>query len=88
MTDPEIRAANAQALLDNSLYKESFEDVRNKLIQQIELCDIKDDALRDKLMLSLQLLKRLKGVLNDHVNTGKLHGQRLERKTMFNRAGL
>ena len=83
-----IRAVDAQTLLDNKLFKTAFSDTRDKLIEQIECCDIKDDVMRDKLMLSLQLLKRLQGNIIEHVNTGKLIEKSLEKKTAFNRRGL
>lgn len=86
--DTLIRATEAKHILEHELYKSAFEDTRNKIIQQIESCDLKDDVLRDKLMLSLQLLKRLQRVLNDHIDTGKLAEKRMEQRTVFNRQGL
>ena len=86
--DKLIRAREAESLLNNPLLRAAFDDVRTKLVEQIEQCNIKDDVLRDKLMLSLQLVKRIKGVLTDHINTGKITSNVLNKRSMFNREGM
>ena len=58
--DKEIRAADAQQVLDNPAFQESFDAIREDLVQAIEENNLSDDIYRDKLMMSLQLLQRVK----------------------------
>lgn len=87
-TDKINRAAEAQSLLDNKLFKDAFSDVKDKLIEQIEACPIDNDTMRNQLMLSLQILKQLRLVIVDHIDTGKLQEKALEQRTVLNRKGI
>jgi len=83
-----IRAELAKQLVESSLFIEAFDDTRNKLIEEIESCPMKDDEYRTKLVLSLQLLKNIKGAITTHIETGKLLTHALKQKTVFNRRGM
>jgi hypothetical protein len=65
-------SVEAQQLLDNRLFNASFNDLRDNLIMRIEDNDLKDDVMRDKVMLSLQLLKAIKGYFEQRVQEGAL----------------
>ena len=70
--ETERRAAEAQQLIDNPMLQEAFSAVREGLIEAIEINPLTDDLLRDKLMLSLQLLRHIRTHLEDYIISGKL----------------
>lgn len=63
---------HAKEILDNPLYTQAFDGIREALIEQIESCALKDDQLRNQLMISLQLLKQIKTSFDQTIETGKL----------------
>lgn len=68
----EIRAREAQLLLDNPMLKEAFEMSREAIVTAIEDNPLTDDATRDKLFISLQMLRSVKDTLMAHVESGKM----------------
>ena len=64
------KAADAQQLLDNPIFQEIFGNVREGLVQAIEDCPIDNDKKRNQLMLSLQLLRELKGEVEVIISDG------------------
>ncbi len=66
------QGGKAKELLNNPLFEDSFNGIREGLIQQIESCPLKDDDLRNQLMISLQLLKQIKRQLIESIETGEL----------------
>jgi hypothetical protein len=88
MRTSEERAELASRIIDNDEFQSAFSDTREAIISQIENGDIMDDKLRDKLMLSLQLLGRVKHVLEDRIMTGKLKEKALQQKSVVNWNGL
>ncbi|HIL28224.1 MAG TPA: hypothetical protein EYG18_03050 [Micavibrio sp.] len=84
----DIRAENAQRVLDNPEFKRAFTELREAIFIQIESADITDAVMRDKLMLSAQLLQRVKRSFEDTVATGKLDADELQRKRITNRRGM
>lgn len=70
--EKELRALDAEAVLNNPAFIEAMSGMKETLIQQIELCPWNNDQYRDKLMLSLQLLKGLNDQLKRTIETGKI----------------
>jgi hypothetical protein len=72
MNDTQIRAIEAQAILDNPLFKAAFADAREAIIRAIEDGDITASDRRDKYMVALQLLKSIQGNIRNHILTGQM----------------
>lgn len=84
--DKLIRAGQARDLLDNKLFNEAFEETKARLVENLET--VREDAHRDKLVLSLQLLKNLRNVIQEHVNTGKILEKSLQKRSLLNNRGM
>ena len=54
------KSAEAKQLLENPLFIQSFANVREAIVAQIENCPLENDKLSNQLMVSLQLLVSLK----------------------------
>lgn len=80
MQDPQIRAADAKALLESPLLKGAFEEVRNKLVIAAENVGMNDKETQSNIVLSLQLLKQIKAQVESYVNDGKIAEFKLKQK--------
>ncbi len=80
MTNDELalRAQEARMILDHPLFKESFAHAKAATVEAIEDMDMTDDVLRDKLMLTLQVLKSIEAHLHSHIETGQIINLRVE----------
>jgi len=67
-----IKASDAKQLLENPIFDEMFDNVREGIVTQIEMCPLDNDLYKNQLMLSLQLLVSLREEILDMVNTGYL----------------
>ncbi len=68
----EIRAGEAQNLLNNPLFNEVFDNVREAIITQIEDCPVIDSEARNELGLSLAALAGVKQQIIEHIETAML----------------
>ena len=73
------RAYSAKELLDNQSLQDAFKDVREGLVSSLEGCKWGEDAKQKNIMLSLQLLKGLRGVIEAHINDGKVAQKEIDR---------
>ena len=73
------RAEKAKELLDNPYLSECFEDVREGLVKALEGCKWNDTATQTNLMLSLQLLKGVRTLMESHIRDGKVSAAEVER---------
>ncbi len=71
-TEAEIRAGEAQNLLNNPLFNEVFDNVREAIITQIEDCPVIDSEARNELGLSLAALAGVKQQIIEHIETAML----------------
>lgn len=72
MTPEQIQAEEAKQLLENPRFKQAFENVREKIVSQLEYCPIDNDIYRNQLVLSLQLLIQVREDIQDDINSGLL----------------
>ena len=68
----QIKANDAKILLENPILKSAFADVREMLVQAIEDNPVTNETQRDKIMLSLQLLRSVKEQIEKHVQDGQI----------------
>ena len=74
------RASKAEKLLNDPLFNESFELVRQRLLETIESAPIRDvDAMRES-QLMLKLLRGVRVNIEQAMKDGKVVVQRLEEK--------
>jgi hypothetical protein len=80
------RALQAKQLLENPIYVESFEIVRNGIINAWENSPIRDTEGQHELRLMLKLLNDLQNNIKRVVDSGKLAEIEIERqkKPLFN----
>jgi hypothetical protein len=74
-TDAQIRAGNAQQILDNPVFQEVFDTMLDNTIQAIADCEIRDDHLRNQLGLTLAAQSAMKEAMFDMIMTAQLDAQ-------------
>ncbi len=72
MSDIEQNAQNAQSVLDNPMFQEAFEAVRQGIEVQIETSDVSDAEGRNQAGLMLMALAGVKMQLFSHLETKQL----------------
>lgn len=66
------RAAEAQALIDNPLFVQAFDVVRNALISEMELGRFQDERTQRDLFIALKQLARVRRNIEDMIKTGEM----------------
>lgn len=81
------RAARAASLLRDDLLIAAFSDIETAIVSEWKNCSETDR--RERLHLMLKLLANLKGIFENHVNTGKMSAAQLadieKRRNFFKR---
>lgn len=67
VTEVDILAADAQTLVNNPILAKAFADFREALVVQLEDIDITFNEEREKLVLSLQVLKNVRHQLEQYI---------------------
>lgn len=62
-----MRSEDAKQLLENQLFIDAFSNTRESIVEQLEYCPLNDDALRNQLVLSLQLLIQLRNDIENQI---------------------
>lgn len=66
------RAQEADTLINNPLFKEAVEVVKDQLWTEFQAKDFNDDRGRLAVQLSLDMLNRVLKHIREHIRTGKL----------------
>jgi hypothetical protein len=66
------RGEQAAQILDNPIYKEALDKVRESLISSMANSPLGDEKTHNKLVIALQLLNQINKQLTDVMTTGKL----------------
>ena len=66
------RGEQAAQILDNPIYKEAMDKVRESLISSMANSPLGDEKTHNKLVIALQLLNQINKQLTDVMTTGKL----------------
>lgn len=83
-TDQEInRGHEAERIMSEPLVIEAFKRTEEGLVEALKRADLRDQKLEHEIVLSLQLLNRVKGYLRDVIDTGKM--ARIQRETAADR---
>jgi protein required for attachment to host cells len=71
--DEEIRQArNADKILNDPVFKEAVESIEKTIIDKMKLVPMADMTTQHELILTLQLLGKLKQHLHSMIETGKM----------------
>ena len=71
------RGIKAKELIENELLVDAFDDIKSSLVETWEASGPNDGPMREDAWRSLRLLKKLRGVLEGHVETGTLAAKQL-----------
>ena len=66
------RGEQAAIVLDNPLYKEAIERVKEGIIVSMSTSPMGDEKTHNRLVIALQILHQINKQLTDVMNTGKL----------------
>ena len=80
------KAARAKELLEDPIFQEAFNGVRNGLVSQLEATPFTDKDLQHEITVTLQLLKRLKGSLERFIADGVVEQKTLDQRNFIERA--
>ena len=84
--DQELRRGEqARQVIENEIYVEAWQKLRDGIIHMWETCPIRDKEGQHELKLELKLLKEVRHHLETTMNTGKMAKIQIERDSMFKR---
>ncbi len=66
------RGEQASQVLDNPLFKESVEKVREGIIRSMATSPLGDSETHNRLVIAMQLLNQIEKQLTDVIQTGKM----------------
>jgi hypothetical protein len=66
------RGEQATVILDNPIYKEAIEKVRESIVSSMTTSPLGDEKTHNRLVIALQLLNQINKQLTDVMQTGKL----------------
>jgi len=86
--DDELRRGQyAQELLDNPVYQDIWTDFEKQIVRELKASSPRDAAGREKCILLLQLMEKLRAMVQETVYTGKMAKITIERdRTLAQRA--
>jgi len=74
------RGDDAKKILENKVYIEAFETVKNNIIDAMNTSPLGDDKTHNRLVIALQTLSQIEKALTDVVQTGKMAKIQVEDK--------
>jgi hypothetical protein len=74
------RGEQASQVLDNPLFKESIEKVRDGIIKSMASSALGDSETHNRLVIAMQLLNQIEKQLQDVINTGKMSAIQTDNK--------
>lgn len=87
LADEQRRGRYAQELLDNPVFQDLWTDFEKQIVRELKASSPRDAAGREKAILLLQMLEKLKAMVQETVYTGKMATITLDReKTLVERA--
>lgn len=77
------RGDEAKRILENPIYQEAIQKVRDGLIQAMSVSPLGDATTHNRLVIGLQLLTQIEKQLQDVMNTGKMANIQVQDKSVF-----
>ena len=66
------RGEQAQKILDNEVFKESFVAVKDHIIEAMQVSPMGDEVTHNRLVIALQVLAQIEKSLTNVMQTGKM----------------
>ena len=66
------KGEQAQKILDNEVFKESFTAVKDHIIEAMQTSPLSDDVTHNRLVIALQTLNQIQRALTSVMQTGKM----------------
>jgi len=66
------RGEQAEKILDNEVFKEAFNTVKNHIVDAMQNSPLSDDVTHNRLVIALQTLNQIERALKDVMQTGKM----------------
>ena len=87
MTEHEemIRGEEAERLLDNPLFIESIDKVRQGIISSMEQSALGDESTHNRLVIALQLLNKIEKNIKEVAETGKMIKMQIDKPSFLSR---
>jgi hypothetical protein len=74
------RGDDAKKILENKVYIEAFETVKNNIIDAMNTSPLGDDKTNNRIVIALQNLSQIEKALTDVMQTGKMAKIQVEDK--------
>lgn len=74
------RGEQAEKIINNKLYQEAFNTVKDSLIDAMNNSPLGDDKTHNRLVIALQTLSQIEKALSDVMQTGKMAKIQVEDK--------
>ena len=74
------RGEQAEKILNNDVYKDAFNVVKNNIINAMNDSPLGDDKTHNRLVIALQTLSQIEKALADVMQTGKMAKIQVEEK--------
>ena len=87
MTEHEemIRGEEAERLLNNLIFIESIDKVRNGIISSMEQSALGDESTHNRLVIALQLLNKIEKNIKEVAETGKMIKMQIDKPSFLSR---
>lgn len=72
------RGERAQSLLEDPLFRDTWETLEAEILHQWRDSPVRDTEGRERLFMAIRLLERLRGLFEAHVANGKLASARID----------
>ena len=83
--DEIVRGQDAKRILNEPLYNEAFDTVKNGIVSAMMQSGIGDNETHNRLVISLQLLEQLKRALQNVMETGQMAEIQVKEKSFLKR---
>jgi len=78
MSSTEARAEQAKRLLEDPMFKEAFESIRQEAITAWQQTSARDTEAREIAWLTVKVLGRIEGALQSAVDSGRIAAARVQ----------
>jgi hypothetical protein len=77
------RGEEADRILKNPLFIESFDNIRESIINSMSQSAFGDSETHNRLVIAMQLLSQIEKQFKDHIATGKMSAMKVDDKFKF-----
>ena len=78
--DEVVKGGDAERLLENPIFKDSFVTVRENIVNSMARSPLGDTQTHHNLVIALQVLDQIEKALKDVINTGKMAELQIKEK--------